>query len=108
VDKEEIAALGRAFGAPLALHLELIRLSGTLWVQRREGWLPFDRETRVALGLAARSTCSRAVNRLVDLGFIEVRGMPGSRLDYRLNPRWAQPKVKVINLAAAKEARERN
>jgi hypothetical protein len=107
VDQEEIAALGRVCGAFLALHLELIRLSGTRWVQRREGWVSFDRDMRVALGVVARSTYSEAVKRLVDLGFIKARGTPGSRLECRLNPHWAKPKAKVINLAAAKQARGR-
>ena len=100
IDQEGIAALGRAYDASLALHLEMVRLSGMQWVQRREGWLSLDRDIRAALRLTARSTCSAAVKRLVDRNFIEVRGTPGSRLEYRLNPHWAKSKAKEVNPSA--------
>jgi hypothetical protein len=90
VSSDEIAILGVAFGPSVALLLEMIRLSGTRWVKRRGGWLSFDREARTTLGLTERSTCSKAVKRLCALGFMEVRGTPGSRLEYRLNPNWAE------------------
>jgi hypothetical protein len=76
------------------------------WVQRRDGWIVFDRDMRIILGLVARSTCSEAVKRLTDLNFLETRGTPGSRLECRLNPNWAKPKAEIVDLATRKEGAE--
>ena len=105
LEPEGIVKLGSICGTFLALHLDMIRLSGMRWVRRREGWVIFDRAMRVSLGLPSRQAYSKAVKRLRDLGWIETRSEPGSRLECRLNPNWAKPKAKVINLAAAKQAR---
>ena len=96
VDQEEIVKLGQTYGTSLALHLEMIRLSGMHWVKRRDGWIVFDQDMRITLGLSKRQTCSDAVKRLSGLDFLEARGTPGSRLECRLNPNWAKPKAEVV------------
>jgi hypothetical protein len=107
---EEIAAFGRFHDPAVALHLELIRLSGTRWAKQRDGWIPFNREILENIGLNDKFVRHRAVQRLVDIGCMEARlvaDVAGRRLEYRLRPNWANPKAKVVDLAAVRKARKR-
>jgi hypothetical protein len=106
---EEIEAFGRIHGAAVALHLQLIRLSGTHWARQRDGWVPFNREVLENIGLSDKRARHRAVQRLLSLGCIEIRsvaGVAGRRLEYRLNLHWAKPKAAVIDLEATRTARK--
>jgi hypothetical protein len=102
---EGAAVFGRLYDPSAALLLAVVQWSGTRWVRQREGWLVFDRATRLALGLADRLSHCRAAKKLVSAGMIEIRNTPGSRLEYRLNPDWAKPTAEVVDLAAAQNAR---
>jgi hypothetical protein len=98
-DLEEIAAYGAVFGACLSLHLEVRRIAGQARVKAKGGWVSLDRISLERVGLANRFARYRAVQRLQALGWLEVRGDAGSKLEYRVPPNWAKPKAEVIDLA---------
>jgi hypothetical protein len=89
------------------LLLEMLRLAGLRTVQRRGGWVALDHAGLERLGLQGRFIRCRAVKQLVSKGFLVVRGASaaGRKLEYRLNPDWDTPESKVVDLAAAREAR---
>ena len=107
IEAEGVAAFGRLYGPSAALLLAIVQWSGTRWVRQREGWMFFDRATRSALGITNRLSHCRADKKLVNAGMIEIRNTPGSRLEYRLSPDWAKPTAEVVDLAAARSARNR-
>jgi hypothetical protein len=109
IEQEMIGAFRRLHDPVVALHLELIRLSGTRWAKARDGWLPFNREILENIGLDNRFVRHRAVKRLLALRCIEVRSIgdvAGRRLEYRLDPNWAKPKAKVVDLESVRRARK--
>jgi hypothetical protein len=93
---DELLALHGHVDPAIILHLEMVRLSGMRWVQRREGWISLNQETLEAAGLTDRKTRHRAVKKLRAWGWLGVRGAPGSKLEYRLNPSWAKPKAEGV------------
>jgi hypothetical protein len=99
VEFEEIAAFGRMFGTAGALVLELRRLAGLRSTRNREGWGSIDQGRFEAIGLSDKFWRSHVVAKLRDLGVIETRGSPGSKLEYRLNPNCAKPRAEVVDLA---------
>jgi hypothetical protein len=101
IGAEEALAIGR-LSLAATLLLDIIRLSGTRWVRQRDGWLLLNEATLNELGLIDKRARCRTVKRLVVLGFIEVRGNPGGRLEYRLKADWAKPKAEVVDLAAVR------
>jgi hypothetical protein len=89
-DLEEIAAYGAVFGACLSLHLEVRRIAGQARVKAKGGWVSLDRISLERVGLANRFARYRAVQRLQALGWLEVRGDAGSKLEYRVPPNWVK------------------
>lgn len=65
--------------------------------------MSLNQETLREAGLTDRFVRHRAVKRLLARGWLEVRGTntPGRKLEYRLNPNWALPKAKVVDLGTA-------
>jgi hypothetical protein len=104
VDSDWFARFEQMFGAEVALLLELIRTSGLSGTRQRDGWGSLDHKRRATLGMADRIAHHRAARRLQAFGAIDVRSRPGCKLEYRLNPDWAKPKAKIIDLVTAKRA----
>lgn len=104
-DLEEIAAYARFPGAHVAFHMEVRRVAGQTRIKARGGWLSLDRISWERVHLTDRSARCRAVNRTRSLGWLEIRGKAGSKLEYRVPPDWARPRAKVIDLALSREGR---
>jgi hypothetical protein len=107
VQAPEIAAFSRLYDPSTGLHLALLQWQGTAWAHKRDGWIFFDRATRISFGLSDKLVHHRAARRLEKAGVLEVRVTLGERLEYRLLPHWASRKAKVINLAAARRVKRR-
>ena len=99
IEGSEIPAWGRCYGSHVALHLEMIRLSGLQWVRRRDGWVALTAATLQTIGLGNRYTRHSAVRRAVELGWLETRsGGVGHKLEYRLRSEWAKPSAEIIKM----------
>jgi hypothetical protein len=100
-----LAALGQISGSMVALLLELIRQSGLKTVMKRDSWVLFSDSNLEIIGLVDRHARHHATRRLVTLGWIETKAIPGHKLQYRLNPDWAKPKAEVVDLASRRKAK---
>ena len=91
------------FGPAWALFMELIRQDNLPSVKREGGWVRLSDDSLRILGLSNRNARHRAVQRLVDLGYAEIKAVGRHRLQYRLNSDWAKPKPEVIALVKARK-----
>jgi hypothetical protein len=105
VDAADFPVWAELHGADTALHLELIRLSGLSWVQKREGWVSLPAATLNAIGLKDRRIRGKAVQRGVRRGWLEARRVAGSGSQYEYRLR--RPSADLVDLASARKSRPR-
>jgi hypothetical protein len=90
IEADDIPAWGRCCGVYVALHMEVMLLSGLRWVKKRDGWVSIPAERLEELGLGNRRTRRNAVKRAIRHGWIETRQMTkGHKLEFRLRHEWA-------------------
>ena len=92
-------------GLDVALHLEIVRLSGLRQAKHREGWVAFTAGALRAIGLNNRYTRRSVVQRAIAQGWLEVRSYKGAghKLEYRLRPGWVRDAAEVIDLATRRK-----